>query len=170
MAAGLSKGGSVRLGNGSHSRPPKKARADVCARFGDVVADISDELAGIDDFERLLDRIEAAGAGFHGVGELVCYGTADRLALRLGCEPLVVYLHSGTRIGARQLVAGLRKSTRSIPVSSLPGALAEVTTREAEDILCIYAGRFYDAPADFEAWANRNLGRCGPKRSKRGIC
>ena len=71
-----------------------------------------------------------------GVGSLMVYDTALRIGARLGALPKRVYLHRGTRVGARALHLDYRQPT--LEVSELPMALRELPPHEIEDLLCIY--------------------------------
>jgi hypothetical protein len=53
-----------------------------------------------------------------GIGELAVYDTALRIGARLGLEPAKVYLHAGTRAGAKAL--GLAYGGRTIELAELP--------------------------------------------------
>ena len=53
-------------------------------------------------------------------------------------EPDRVYLHSGTREGARAL--GLAAERSFLPMDELPPELRRLKPREVEDLLCIYKG------------------------------
>jgi hypothetical protein len=70
---------------------------------------------------------------------LTIYDTALRIGASLGLEPQSVYLHAGTRFGARRL--GLDWRAETIPVSALPPPLRKLKPREIEDLLCIFADR-----------------------------
>jgi len=75
-----------------------------------------------------------------GLGELYVYDTALRLGSFLKLSPEHVYLHAGTRAGARAL--GLSLSEGFVRVSSLPKAIQVLEPQEIEDFLCIYKARF----------------------------
>ena len=62
--------------------------------------------------------------------------TALRIGAKLGIRPDRVYLHRGTREGARALK--LDASQATIDVSQLPPAFQRLDAREIEDCLCIY--------------------------------
>ncbi len=87
-------------------------------------------------FDELHRIIEKELISIFGVGELMVYDTAVRIGAKLGLEPMEVFLHSGTRIGARNL--GLNGGRRSIPVAEFPLPLQRLPAREIEDVLCIY--------------------------------
>lgn len=69
-------------------------------------------------------------------GELACYDTALRLAVRLDKLPSHVYLHRGIRRGASAL--GLAVDREYIPLAELPQPLQTIQPYQVEDFLCIY--------------------------------
>lgn len=72
-----------------------------------------------------------------GIGELTVYDISQRIGSRFDLEPERVYLHSGTRVGAREL--GFDGRRASIEVAELPEELTvRLRPRELEDLLCIY--------------------------------
>jgi hypothetical protein len=89
-------------------------------------------------FDGLHITISTAIGGIRGVGELLVYDTSLRIGARLGLQPELVYLHAGTRIGARAL--GLPTESGSLAPSRLPRAFHRLSPREIEDCLCIYKG------------------------------
>jgi hypothetical protein len=74
------------------------------------------------------------------IGPLVIYDTALRIAAWRGLEPENVYLHAGTRVGAKALGLDVRRPT--IPMAEIPRALRQLRPHEIEDVLCIYKGVF----------------------------
>lgn len=74
-----------------------------------------------------------------GLGELYVYDSGLRIGAFLGLAPSHVYLHAGTRTGARAL--GLDLSQGFLRVSELPKPIQELQPHEIEDFLCIYKGR-----------------------------
>jgi hypothetical protein len=94
-------------------------------------------------FEDLHQAVSDLILGIHGIGELMVYDTALRIGAYLGLEPETVYLHAGTRTGARAL--GLRGEGGRLPMSRLPAALHQLSAREAEDCLCIYKNALANA-------------------------
>ena len=117
----------------SHQRRiPKSVLRKVEKQLLAAVPDIR----RVKSFEELHRMIEAEILQIFGVGELMVYDTTLRIGAKLGLEPREVFLHSGTRIGARKL--GLNGSRKSLPVKELPGPLRKLPAREIEDVLCIY--------------------------------
>ena len=70
------------------------------------------------DFAELFALIDAAMEPIPGLGELYVYDTSLRIGSRLNLLPKKVYLHAGTRRGARAL--GLNARAATLDVSDLP--------------------------------------------------
>ena len=98
------------------------------------------DLAEIRQFEELRAAVERTVDPIRGAGDLFVYDTALRIGAKLGVMPDRVYLHRGTRRGARAL--GLPWKERSISVSNLPIPLRSLPPHEVEDCLCIFKDQF----------------------------
>lgn len=94
------------------------------------------DLQSCDTFEELHDRIEAAIRPIPNVGPLTVYDIALRLGAYLRLEPERIYLHSGTKVGARML--GVKRWIATLGRQDLPEAFRILKPREIEDCLCIY--------------------------------
>jgi hypothetical protein len=101
-------------------------------------------IARIASFDDLLRLIEAQLRNIAGVGELYYYDTAFRIGAYLGWYPTHIYLHRGTRVGARALTRDYRKD--ALELSELPRELHGRQPHEVENILCIYADRLAGGP------------------------
>ena len=75
-----------------------------------------------------------------GLGELYVYDTALRIGANLGFLPQAIYLHAGTRAGAKVLGLGINGSV--LLKSQLPEPLQRLQPHELEDVLCIYKDYF----------------------------
>jgi hypothetical protein len=64
------------------------------------------------------------------------YDTALRIGAYLHLKPELVYLHAGTRIGARNL--GFDSSAEFIATRNFPDEFRCLSASEIEDVLCIY--------------------------------
>ena len=80
---------------------------------------------------KLINALE----GVPGIGELYVYDTSLRIGAKLDLFPKKVYLHAGTRLGARAL--GLRVSA-TLDASELPKQFRVLKPHEIEDVLCIF--------------------------------
>ena len=96
---------------------------------------LSADLA-VESFDELHQRVAEAIGSIERIGELAVYDTAHRIGAFLGIEPELVYLHRGTRDGAREL--GLGRGRKSLRVDELPAEFSRLRPYEIEDCLCIY--------------------------------
>jgi len=87
-------------------------------------------------FRELHDLVESRIGDIGGIGELAIYDTALRIGAFLRLEPDLVYLHRGTRAGAKALGVPHRGAT--LTLGQLPAALCRLSPRELEDCLCIF--------------------------------
>lgn len=75
-----------------------------------------------------------------GIGDLYIYDTALRIGAKLNLLPERIYLHAGTRRGARAF--GLVTQQKEwLEPNELPKALRDLPAHEVEDILCIYRNK-----------------------------
>lgn len=95
-------------------------------------------LSNAQSFEVLHETVATVIGSIPGIGELTIYDTALRIGAKLQLEPTVVFLHAGTRAGARCL--GLSVSRKFIPVVEFPRVFQKLKPQEIEDVLCIYKG------------------------------
>jgi len=97
---------------------------------------LSADLQRCTSFGELFDVVAHEIASIRGIGELTVYDVALHIGAFLGLEPEVVYLHRGTREGAKAIGVGTRQKT--IRVENLPEPFHILTPAEIEDCLCIY--------------------------------
>jgi hypothetical protein len=91
------------------------------------------DLRKLQDFHELHSLIAEAIGHVSGIGELMVYDTSVRIGAKLGLEPEAVYLHAGTRVGAKAI--GLGASVAYLNVSDLPAPFRVLRPREIEDVL-----------------------------------
>jgi hypothetical protein len=91
-------------------------------------------------FDDLFGIVSAVVEGVLGLGELYVYDTSLRIGAKLGVYPDRVYLHAGTRKGAKAL--GLNFRADSIPMDEVPLPLRKLPAVDVEDILCIFKDDF----------------------------
>lgn len=85
-------------------------------------------------FEDLHNAVETSIGSIRGIGELAVYDIAVRIGAKRGLEPSRVYLHAGTREGARTLGLG----GDFVQKSAFPSEFSTLTPGEIEDCLCIF--------------------------------
>jgi hypothetical protein len=132
--AALSRVGGVKL---SHQRRIPIAVLENCRRQLLMNRDAVRRSRLFDD---LFDLVDATIGPIHGAGELLVYDVALRIGARLQLSPQRVYLHAGSRKGARAL--NLRWREKQIEMTELPPALRELSAHQVEDVLCIYKDDF----------------------------
>jgi hypothetical protein len=139
----ISRAALAQLPNGR--RHPHQYRIPR-ATLGESRRRLLDHLPALrqaESFDELFELITATIEPIPGIGPLAVYDTALRVGARFGLEPVKVYLHAGTRTGAKAL--GLDLGSDSIEMGELPAELRTLTAREVEDVLCIYKGEFRGA-------------------------
>lgn len=94
------------------------------------------DLSRIQSFGVLHETISTACADVAGFGVLTRYDIACRIGAWLRLEPECVYLHAGTRAGAKAL--RLAHRNLSLDSADLPRELRRLAPGEVEDFLCIY--------------------------------
>jgi hypothetical protein len=97
-------------------------------------------LRKVESFHELFSIVDSAVGGIPRIGELMVYDTALRIGANLGLEPDRVYLHRGTRRGARAL--GLNWRAEWLLPAELPKEFRSLPAWQVEDILCIFKDRF----------------------------
>ena len=98
------------------------------------------DLTRVEDFEDLHDRVQTAIGRIKGIGDLAVYDISHRLGVYLGLRPEYVYLHCGTRKGAKAL--GLHYTAARLPVIAFPAQMRKLRPDQIEDCLCIFKDDF----------------------------
>ena len=98
------------------------------------------KISSCKDFNSLLKLIETLLEDVKGLGELYYYDTSLKLGSYLKIFPDYIYLHRGTREGAKYL--GLDYKKVYVNKSDLPNELQILEPYELEDFLCIYKNNF----------------------------
>jgi len=118
----------------------RRIRRDAVPEAELVLMKCASLLRRATSFDALLQVIEIAIRPIFGIGELYCYDAALRLGCYLGLAPEYVYLHAGTRKGARAF-ATLRGKIPRLPREAFP-ELRDRSASEIENILCVYENIF----------------------------
>jgi len=129
--AALAKGPSGKRFN--HQR---RIQRSVLEQARKILLENIDKIRNAKNFDGLYNIIEELLQNLHGVGELYIYDTALRIGAKLGFEPDKIYLHRGTREGAKYL--GLNFNRKYLKMAEIPHELRKLKPREIEDALCIY--------------------------------
>ena len=106
------------------------------ARFARALLAIEDRIETAKSFSTLHNVIKDAASELKHIGRLTVYDTALRIGIKLGLDPDHVYLHAGTREGAKFFNVDTKEE--HLPKSSFPVELDKLEPYEIEDLLCIY--------------------------------
>lgn len=97
-------------------------------------------------FNDLFEHVRGLVSPIRGIGELYVYDTSLRIGARLHLMPKSIYLHAGTRVGARAL--GFSGRELRLPVSRMPPEFQGLAPREIEDVLCIFKKQLQASPPE----------------------
>jgi len=110
----------------------------------ETLMELHDRLQQSPSFHELWLLLRAHLKPIRGIGELYIYDTAVRIGAYLNRVPERVYLHAGTRVGARRF--GLlppREAQRNwLKREELPSILRTLPPSHVENLLCIYKHRW----------------------------
>jgi hypothetical protein len=117
----------------SHQRRLRKA---VLEQAREILLENEKMIKACQDFDDLFALLAWLFIAIKGLGELYIYDTTLRIGAKIGFLPERVYLHAGTRVGAKAL--GFDGKAKAIEVSQLPEWLRRLKPHEIEDVLCIF--------------------------------
>jgi hypothetical protein len=100
------------------------------------------------DFDDLFALVEGLCDRISGIGELYIYDTGLRIGAKLHLMPKKVYLHRGTRDGARAL--GFDTKIRALEISQIPLEICRLEPHEIEDVLCIFKDDLMGAASKYK--------------------
>jgi hypothetical protein len=87
-------------------------------------------------FDQLYCLVKRTIGPIYGIGELAIYDIAHRLGAYLRLQPEYVYLHAGTRDGAKALK--IKNLSEKLSMSEFPPEFQKLRPEQVEDCLCIY--------------------------------
>lgn len=94
------------------------------------------QISNAQDFDMLYRIVE--GCRTKGIGDLAIYDTAVRIGAYLGLIPRRIYLHAGTKVGAKKLIGNITSNTLTKNQLPEPFRSSNLSCYELEDLLCIY--------------------------------
>ena len=109
--------------------------------FASRLQQFEPQLEQAQTFDEILSIV--ALAKVPNIGKTTFYDTAHRIGLYRQIIPDKIYLHAGTKEGARQLLGPLGNK-KYLLMSEMPPEFQrpDLTPAELEDILCIYKDEF----------------------------
>lgn len=128
----------AKFPNGNKHPHQRRVKLQVMEQVRDKLLEEENKIKECKSFDELIEIIESCKV--KGFGELAIYDTALRIGSKINIYPEKIYLHAGTKIGAKEL--GLKIDNKVIEVSKLPEELKKLKPYEIEDFLCIYKDKF----------------------------
>jgi hypothetical protein len=132
----ITQAGLARRSDGRRLDHQRRIRPEALRAFAHLLTRKEKAIRSCRTFEELHSLIDAESQKLWKSAELTVYDTALRIGVYLKIEPTEVYLHRGTREGARAL--GFDGDRRSIRPDELRREFRRLRPREIEDCLCIY--------------------------------
>jgi hypothetical protein len=132
---------SIRCDGRRHNHQ-RRLNATVLKRAADRLESASARLGVCKNFDALMRVVENELRGVRGVGELTRYDIALRIGAKRCLEPQRVYLHAGTRQGAKAI--GLNATRDAIETKDLQLEFRRLKPHEIEDCLCIYKDQLWE--------------------------
>jgi hypothetical protein len=132
-----------RVEDGKRHPHQRRIPGHVLAKAERALQERAERLAKADSFDALHTEVCAGIGNIRGIGDLAVYDIAHRIGAYLKLEPDLVYLHAGTRAGAKALGLSGEKLARG----QLPADLQRLKASELEDCLCIYRSMLRGAAA-----------------------
>jgi hypothetical protein len=123
-------------GRGKRLRHQQRlTRSALAAANENLLSEIS-KIRDCRSFEQLLSLVDKSLHEISGLGELYVYDTTLRIGAYSSLWPEHVYLHAGTRKGARAL--GFSGKVSRVDPVDFPTVIQQIRPHEIEDFLCIY--------------------------------
>jgi hypothetical protein len=121
--------------NGKRHRHQNRISKSNLLEFHDNVRKQIRKIRNVKNFDELIRIIRDQRIA--GIGELTIYDVAHRIGLFLNILPDKIYLHCGTRKGAKLILGKI--SSKSILKSDLPEPLkySDLECWELEDLFCL---------------------------------
>ena len=123
----------------SHQRRVGRVKLNL---FAEQLKLTEPEISKVNNFDELLSIVKSVKT--ERIADLAHYDTAARIGAYLGLFPDKIFLHSGTRVGAINLLGSNINKREYIQIDELPKEflLHDLTASEFEDILCIFKDEF----------------------------
>lgn len=110
----------------------------------EVLTQLEKPMGDCETFDELHSLFLRNLSPIRGLGEMYIYDAALRMGAHLQLTPDFVYLHRGTRVGARAL--GIAVNRKYIEKSELPKELRTLSADHIETFLCIYRTQLGSIP------------------------
>lgn len=110
------------------------------AEFCEILIFKIGSIGTVKSFKELHEIVKSSK--IKGIGELCIYDTAERIGIFLNIFPDAVYLHRGTRDGAKKIIGRIKGNLLLKKDLPTPFQRNDLSYSELEDILCRYKNFF----------------------------
>ncbi len=133
----LKKVGRGKFLDGGHLDHLKRLTEEALRNALLILISFRKQIKSCKNFHEIFELIhEEIEREVYGIGEMYTYDISFYLSINLGFKPKYVYLHKGTRIGARKL--GLDVKRDYISKNEFPQEFQNLEIYDIENLLCIY--------------------------------
>jgi len=139
LNAAIKYAGLAINSNGKRYSHQRRIKKGVLPLVENILKSNLEAIKRCSNFDELFNLIDNLLEPVEGIGELYIYDTSLRIGAKLNLLPEKVYLHAGTRDGAKAL--GFDGKTKYIELFDLPVELQGLKPHEIEDILCIFKAK-----------------------------
>jgi hypothetical protein len=131
--------GKAQDDEGKRYRHQRRIKPQAVTEATNRLFDLHDDLRRCSTFHTLWALIRDNLKPIRGIGDLYIYDASLRIGAYLRLTPERVYLHAGTRIGARKSGLLLRVGGRRewLELNELPAPLRDLPPSDVENLLCI---------------------------------
>jgi hypothetical protein len=121
-----------------------RLKKDSLEEAGKKLRELENKFVESKNFDEIFNTIQnKIEAEIKGIGEMYTYDTALSIGHKLGILPEFIYLHRGTRKGAKLLDIKLEREIKiSKNIEGMPKEFQIFEPYEIEDILCLYKKDF----------------------------
>jgi hypothetical protein len=161
LAAAVRRASVAETPDGHRYSHQRRRRRDALAEAEIRLSTHLLDLETATNFAKLHEVVASAVKNIDDIGDLYIYDTALRIGAKRDLEPTRVYLHRGTREGAKAL--GLEWRRDCLDMFDFPELRKHLEAHEIEDVLCIYE-RYFTGKCDLEdqeaCWSDDDFEGC----------
>ena len=139
LAEAIHAAAMAETSDGTMDSHQRRVGRELCEMAADRLLQHENEIRKCKSFDDLFRLVTELTADITRFGALAQYDTALRIGAKLGLAPSTVYLHCGTKKGAREL--GLDTSRGVVEKCDLPAELRKLSGDDVENFLCICKGK-----------------------------
>lgn len=150
LARAVRRAALAKTPSGKRYPHQRRRKSEALKKGAEKLASVLSKIDAATNFAKLLAVVNDAVRTVSDLGELYVYDTALRIGAYKGILPTRVYLHAGTREGAKALELDFERRRVALDTFEVPEPLRALAPHELEDVLCIYKRYFSGERADLD--------------------